>query len=450
MEQMKQRKPKPIFDRRTAFFTVASLILFAVVFYMLHSIAGSVAVKTGGDGIDARIYRDLGNKLKSEKMYDQAISAYERYLAVASADNQTKSNIFYLIGDLHFEKYRYEEAIAAYYMADIMGPSELIRNDLNIKIVNCLERLGRGFSAEYALKSRTSVDLSARKEKPEGTIVAQYGDTYVSMRDLDEHLEKLPEEQRKEYRDPQKKFQFLQQYLSTELLARKATKMGYDRDADVMEQLDAVKKQLMIQKMVQAQFKDKVKVEPEDVRLYYDANKYKYTDPPAVQLAVIKTDSEEHAEDLLEQIKEGMDFSQAALAESMDETTKDKGGVIDQWLSPDNPVSAGEDRTHLIRTAMELQEGALSGVIEDGQGFFYIVKLIAKKLERQKPYNEVVQQVAQDYQIFKGQRLYQEMMEDILKVEGVQINHQAFFPQQDDQQNRKPKVDIKPLNQFGQ
>ncbi len=450
MEPVKQRKPRRIFDRRSVFFAVVTLILFAAVFYMLNSINQSVGGKKSTGSDSAQLYRDLGNKLKSEKMYDQAIAAYERYLSATNANNQTKSNIFYLIGDLHFEQHRYEQALSAYYTADMMGPSELVRNDLNIKIVNCLERLGRDFSAEYALKSRTALDQPEKKDKPEGKIVAQYGDNVVTMRDLDEQLEKLPEEQRKEFRDPQKKFQFLNQYLATELLARKATKMGYDRDADVNDQLEMVKKQLMIQKMVDAQFKDKISVTPEDVKLYYDANKAKYTDPAAVKLAVIKTDAQEKADTLLTQINSGTDFNQLAISDSLD-ATKAKGGVIDAWLSLDNPVGEGSDRTPVISAALDLDKGAVSDVIPDGQGGFYIAKVLDKKPAQQKAFNDVMQQAAQDYQMFKGQRLYQEMMQDILKVEGVQINYQEFFPEQDtQQQNQKPKVDIKPINQFGQ
>lgn len=448
MEQMKPRRPKKIFDRRSVFFSVTTLILFAVAIGMLYSIKQSSTGSTDKTAQDAQVYRELGNKLKSEKMYDQAIEAYNQYLARTPADDQTRSNIYYLIGDLHFEKHRYEQALAAYYMADILGAGDLIRNDLNIKIVNCLERLGRDFSAEYALQSKTAVDQSEQQKQPQGQVVATYGDQVVTMRDLDEKLELLPEEQRRQYRDPQKKFMFLQQYLATELLARKAKKMGYDRDADVLEQLEDLKKQLMVQKMVQAQFNDKVDVTPEDLQLYYDANKQKYTEPAAVRIAHIVVETEDTAQEALAKINEGTEFAQVAADFSADADTASKGGVIDQWLTLEN--AGADNRAQLVNAALELNEGEVSQPIQDEQGY-HIVKLLAKKPPKQLPFAEVAQQVAQDYQMFKAQNMYRDMMENILKVEGVQIQYDAFFKQPDDaKKQQEPAVDIKPITPFNQ
>ena len=422
--EKKVKRPKKIFDRRSIFFSIIILLMFAVLTGLIYNISSKVSVSKKQR--DTKLYRKLGNKLKSEKLFAEAIDAYKNYLLRAELDLITKANINYIIGDLYFETHDYEKAIASYYTADMLGAPKQIQNDLNIKIVNCLERLGRDFSAEYALKSRTSFGDDKSGNQKEGKILARYGDETVTLRDLDEQLEKLDEKTRRNFKNPQKKFEFLQQYVSTKLLARKAKKMGYDRDADVNEKLNMLKDQLMIEKMAQSEISKKVKPTAEDIQLYYEANKEKYNLPEQVKLAHILFDSREKAQQALDKIKGGADFAQTAQSESLDESTKSQGGLIDQWLSTKTPNAAGLDRSYILNTALELDKGVVSEVLQSPQGF-HIVKVIDKKPAQEKTFAETAQQVAQDYQIFKAQLVYREMMENILKVEGVQIYKDALF-----------------------
>ncbi|MCD6460004.1 peptidyl-prolyl cis-trans isomerase, partial [bacterium] len=408
-------------------------VMFAVIVVLIYNSnqkINSMQIKQNNE-----FYRKLGNKLKSEKMFTQAIQAYKNYLRNPALDSFTQANINYIIGDLYFETNNYEKAIAAYYSADILGASKQIQSDLNIKIVNCLERLGRDFSAEYALKSRSSLDEDKTAETKEGKVIARYGSETITLRDLDEQIEQLDEKTRQVYRSPQKKFEFLQQYLSTKLLARKAKKMGYGRDTEINKKLNMLKDQLMIQKMAQAQFNKKIKPTTEDIKLYYEANKEKYNIPEQVKIAHILFDSRDKAEEALKKIKNGADFTKTAQELSLEKSTKNKGGAIDQWLSAQNPNALGVDRTHLINAALETKKGGVTDVIQDPQGF-HIVKVIDKKPAQEKTFPEVAQQAAQDYQVFKAQLVYRDMMENILKVEGVQIYKDVLFGEQKNNQDK--------------
>jgi len=401
--------------------------MFAVLTGLIYNTSSKIL--SSKKQTDKKLYRKLGNKLKSEKMFTEAIKAYKNYLRGSDLDLITRANINYIIGDLYFETHDYEKAIAAYYTADLLGAPKQIQNDLNIKIVNCLERLGRDFSAEYALKSRTSFGDDKIVKSKEGKVVAKYGNETVTLRDLDEQLEKLDETTRQNFKSPQKKFEFLQQFLATKLLARKARKMGYDRDADINEKLEMLKDQLMIEKMAQSEISKKVKPSAEDIQLYYEANKEKYNSPEQVKTAHILLDSQEKAQQALDTVKGGADFAQTAQAESMDQSTKQAGGLIDQWLSTKSPSVGGIDRSHILNAALELEKGAVSEVVQDPQGF-HIVKVLDKKPAQERTFAEAAQQVAQDYQVFKAQLVYREMMENILKVEGVQVYSDVFFGEQ--------------------
>ncbi len=442
MMEIKPRRPRRIFDRRSVFFSVVVVAMFAYIVFLLNNTNNRSQTGSRVAGSEQNIYRELANKLKSEKLYQQAIDVYRDYLQATVLPDETRANIHYMIGGLNFELHKYEDALTDFYAADLLGVEPAIQKDLNIKIINCLERLGRGFSAEYALKSKTALKED-KKIKPEGLIVAAYGDEYITMRDLDEQLEKLGEDQRKQFRDPQKKFQFLQQYLSMKLLARKAKKMGYDKDADILAKLDEIKSQLMVEKMVQAELKKNVSVDPEDIKLYYEAHKADYSEPESVEIAHILVDSFDKAEQIRQQLDDGAVFSKLAETESQDNATKTKGGVITGWLSLRSPLANGIDRSQLVKAALEADTGTITPVVQDEQGF-HVVKVLEKRPAQQRPFEEVAQKVAQDYQVFKAEKIYRSMMENILKVEGVTINQEAFFGKT---QNQIKPVDIKKIDE---
>lgn len=437
MQQRTPKRPKRIFDRRSIFFSIVILGMFAVIVYLLYNLTDAVRRPAGSADTDAALYRNVGNKLKSEKLYEQAVTAYEHYLTQPGLDADTRANIHYLIGNLQFELHNYEQALAAYYAADLIGVPDQIRQDLNIKLINALERLGRDFSAEYALKSRTTLDQDNARPEPTGTVVARYADQVITMRDLDEQLERLPEEQRKQYRNPEKKFMFLQQYIGQKLLARKAKKMGYERDTDIQKQLDAIKEQLMIEKMAQAQIKDKITLDPEDIRNYYTANQWRYTDPAAVRIAYIPASSQEDAEALRSRIEQGEQFEQIAQQAGVQ-----NGGLVDAWLSVKSPIHQDTDYSAIVRAGLKENEEAVFVAPFNDQ--YAVVQLLGKQPQQQLPFEEVAQQVSQDYQVQKAQKIYQDMMQDLLKVEDVTINNDVFFP--DQKQQQEPQMDIKRLD----
>lgn len=441
MEQTRKR-PKKIFDKRSVFFTICVILMFFYLTFVLIKIDNTVNPSKKKVKGDQQVSLDVANKLKSEKMFKQAIAKYEQYLCSSDLLSSSKANINYIIGNLYFETHHYEEALASYYTADLIGVPKTIQNDLSIKIVNCLERLGRGFSAQYALKSRSSLDKKQPK-KTEGIIIAQFGDEKISMRDIDEQLEKLDEKTRNQYRDPQQKFMFFQQYLARKLLAKKASKMGYERDTDILNKLDEIKEQLMVDKMIQSQFKEKVQVTPEDVQLFYQARKDNYNEPVSVRISHIQLDSQETAEEIYSKITTGADFSELARLHSTDVSTKNQGGVINTWLYKTQQVPDGIDRTKLVEAAITSDKGAVTPIIKDLYGF-HIIKVLDKKEAEARSFEQVAEQVTKDYHMFKYQGVYRETMENVLKVEGVKINSEAFFPKQPNDQKEKA-VEIKKL-----
>ena len=89
-------------------------------------------------------------------------------------------------------------------------------------------------------------------------------------------MSQLPQSIRNQYQSKDRKLEFLKQYILTELLYDSAKRKGLEKDNEVVDAAFQAKKQIMVQKLLQQEIEQKVKIDPEDVQLYYQAHKDKY------------------------------------------------------------------------------------------------------------------------------------------------------------------------------
>ena len=223
--------------------------------------------------------RNYANELYNRQLFKQSAAEYERYLNSYQLNDTEQANISYMIGDIYFERLRdYENALAYYIRIKYLHPKEELRKGVDKKIVACLERLERTEDAEQTLKESTSLDPAAVQKKRPGAVVALIGSREITQGDIDFELSQLPQTIRTQFNSKEKKLQFVNQYILTELLYKSAQNMGLDKDNEVIEAAFQAKKGIMVQKYLQDQIRKEVKIEPADVELYYKANKDKYVE----------------------------------------------------------------------------------------------------------------------------------------------------------------------------
>jgi tetratricopeptide (TPR) repeat protein len=223
--------------------------------------------------------RNYANELYNRRLFKQSAAEYERYLNAYKLNETEQANISYTIGDIYFERLKdYENALAYYIRIKYLHPKEEIKKEVDKKIVACLERLERTEDAEQTLRESTSLEPEAIQKKRPGAVVARIGSREITQGDIDFELSQLPPSIRSQYNTKEKKLEFLNQYILTELLYKSAQNMELDKNAEVIEAAFQAKKSIMVQKYLQDQIRKEVKIKPEDVELYYKANKDKYVE----------------------------------------------------------------------------------------------------------------------------------------------------------------------------
>lgn len=217
--------------------------------------------------------REYAVELYNRQLFEQSIVQYRLYLDKFQPDEKEQASITYQIGNIYFERLRdYQNALAEFLKIRTLYPESPLISEVNKKVVACLERMQRPEDAQQALKETTAFENQKPQSRP-GEVVAVFGGRSFTQGDLEFEIGKLPPEIRAQYLRKENRIEFLRRYITTELLYDSAKRQGLDQDKGVLENSFQAKKSFMVDKLLQQEIGNKINLDEEDVRLYYEARK---------------------------------------------------------------------------------------------------------------------------------------------------------------------------------
>ncbi len=128
----------------------------------------------------------------------------------------------------------------------------------------------------------------------------------------------------------------------------------------------------------------------DDLQNLYDENAELYTNPERRRAQHILVESEELADDLLEKIKQGADFTELAKANSEDSSSSEEGGDLGFF---ERELMGAE----FDEAAFAMSIGDVSEVVSTEYGYFHIIKLTDIEAETMQAFDEVEEQLAALY-----------------------------------------------------
>ncbi len=405
---------------------VLQLVVLAVVVVVWrqagHPAADGAAASAGWT---AQQQLDHANMLLAKGLKEQGAEALEQYLEQSGVGGSRRAGLAYQIGTLYMELGRYDQALGWLYQVEQADPKTELKDDVGRKIVACLERSELTAQARYELASRTqasSSEASASASSESGSVViARIGEDKVTMADLDKALAQVPEGMRREFETPEGKLNFAKEYVSREILFRKGQRLGYDRDPKYREAVQLLAKQLVIERVVGEELKRSVRVDPGDVRRYYEANKERYKTPAQLRMSVIRVTDRSTAETAAKRLADGESFAAVASAVSTHEPTKARGGEIDGAVSDGGEV-AGVVQPRPLWDAVH--RAGMPGTTEpvEAGGAWWIVRVEEVVEPESVPLFEAIRsRVEGQYRFEKEGQAVQEMLRRVLQEQTVEF-----------------------------
>lgn len=245
------------------------------------------------------------------------------------------------------------------------------------------------------------------------TILASFGEQTITLGEFNQIWEEVPED----YKLQLDKSLVLDQMISEKLLIQEAKYMGLEEDNDVLEQIKKITEQILVQVLIEREILDKIKVNDEEVLEYYEQNKDSFTEKEQVHLYNILLETEEGAQDVLEQLKAGGDFSEIAIEKSAGPSATQGGDL--EYLTRGTIIPEIEE----VVFALELEE--LSEVIKTDFGF-HILKITEKKPETVKALEEVKEDIIQTLLPDKQKEAFENFLEELKSKSEIEINEKLL------------------------
>jgi len=209
-------------------------------------------------------------------------------------------------------------------------------------------------------------------EKEKGTVIAKVGKSTLTLEKLNsaippEYLAKIT---------PGDKSQLAENWISTELVYEKAVEEGALKEPEVSEQIEQLKKQIVINYWLSKYARDRIFVSEGGLRDDYEMNRERYDNE--IKVAHIVTATEAAAIEVKKRLSDGENFGKLAGEYSIDPSGK-KGGVLGYIKLGDTELPQFEAAAFSLKKV-----GDISGIVQTAQGF-HIIKLLKRRKIKNPP-----------------------------------------------------------------
>lgn len=234
-------------------------------------------------------------------------------------------------------------------------------------------------------------------------VLAKIDDVTITLGDFQERINRQSPYIRARYTSLEQKKDFLDSLIRFEILAKEAARRGYDKDPEVVRTM----KQVMITKLMREELDNKISADSvanDEMKMYYDTNIADFVKPEEVRASAIIVKNKAQADRVLieakgEAGKTNKGFRDLVMKYSADEETKLRSGDLRYFDANSKELPAP-----VVKAAFALANtGDVSGVVDAGNGNFYIVKQTGKRHQMQRSFDEAKPQIRN--KLFRDKRL---------------------------------------------
>ena len=347
---------------------------------------------------------EYANILLAKGLNVNAARAFEVYIEEGRADKKDLASIGYKLGNIYMDLKEYELALASFYKSELLNFDSDYKQDMNQKIVNALENLGLSQQAQYELDSRTSIKPTAQKNEK---IAVRIGKREITNEEIDTVINRLPEQVKQGLNSNDAKFKFIREYVATEVLYEKGKKLGLDKNTNTRLAVEDFKKQLVLQELLRDEVRKELKITPEDISMYYKANKDKYSAPERAKVSFLELNDSSRSDETAAKLKQG------------------KGKRIEQWIESGSvllPENIGESKEAVESIVKQEKGGIVNPVKIKDKLYMFIVN--DKEPKREQGFIEVKNQVEGEYRMQKEQQIVQSLLDKALEQQEIEILYQ--------------------------
>jgi len=268
---------------------------------------------------------------------------------------------------------------------------------------------GSVLAAPKQKKNAPPAKTAAKPANDSDVVLVRIGNDTVTPRDLANRLQELPEQYRAQYTTPDGKQKLLDRLVEEKVWMRDADANGVTKRPDVIRQIEASKRDLLIRTWVNEVMAKNAPPSDSEAKVYYDAHKDEWRTPANVTLKHIQLKTQADAKRVLGLAKaKGADWDKLVKQYSADTLTKVNGGSLGTATRDGGFVGLGV-QVALVDSAMALGAGKIGGPWKTDRGW-HVVKVESVREESIRDFDQVrsfiVRQIGQE----RTQTYYQDQV----------------------------------------
>lgn len=243
-------------------------------------------------------------------------------------------------------------------------------------------------------------------------VLATVGGREVTEQDFNLLLNSLNPQQAMQFNSEEGKKQLIQELVSQELFYLDAVKRGLDKDETYIQESKRMQDNILKQFAIHSLLKD-IKVTEGELLDYYNEHKDMFKEPKSVKASHILVEDEAKAEEIAKEISDGLAFEEAATKYSNCPSNA-QGGDLGYFTK-------GRMVPEFEAAAFDMKAGEVSAPVKTQFGY-HIIKVVDKKEESVKAFDEVKNQLSQQLIAMKQQETYLNRVDELKKEYEVIVN----------------------------
>jgi len=437
------RKEPPAWSSKTVVILLCGLLLIgtANLLLSLPGLFGAVG-QSRKPGLATEQLQDLALQLEKQDIIAGAVQAWQEYLAQADATAEERAKVWYRIGKLYQQAGNHGQALFAFYRSEKSATIPALATEINARVAESLTDMGKFVALRYELDDRVTVD----RAKGGGEVLAEIGVEKITKAALDQRIEEMIDEQlteltpllsqeekktRKEsmlqqYSTASVRQQILSQRVTEEMLYRKALEDKLADDPGVRKLMQATKRSLLAQQVMERALANQIKITASDLETYYKAHQQEYMAPARAKISHVLVRDKETAAVVLEKLRNGARFADLVQEYSTDAATKEKAGEVAIWVEEAGQGPGIGNGPEMNRIIFATEAGMVVDRPVPSEDGFEIIKVLEKKESRQQTFAEVREQVHRTLRTRKENEVRQALFAQLKNRYNVVV-HTARF-----------------------
>ena len=245
----------------------------------------------------------------------------------------------------------------------------------------------------------------SQNSSPDSPVIAKVNKGAVTESDFLREVGRIPEWARSQFETGDGKEKFLDELIKKELIYQHAKKMRLDNNEEYLEKVREFEKLTLVALSLKKEVDDKVRVDENEVRTFFDENQEKFTVGTQIKASHILVKTEDEAKKAYERIMSGEKFEAVAKEVSIDKGSADNGGDLGFF-------GRGRMVPEFERAALSLKTGEVSQPVKTRFGY-HIIKQTDIKMGDPASYEQSKEAIQRELVNQKRKKYFDKLIDEL-------------------------------------